>query len=137
MHAPRWLAAPILALCAGCIVESAPRATVVVAQGQLVIDWTIDGVKDANKCAQAAVSTIEVVIRYANGAEAGTYQQSCGAFSTSIALYAGDYRADATLLDAKGSARTTTIPIQPFTIRGNDTLSVPIDFPASSFFGPT
>lgn len=40
----------------------------------------------------------------------------------------------ALLVRSGGHARTTTIEIDAFTIRGDDELHAPIDFPASSFF---
>jgi hypothetical protein len=108
-----------------------------VTQGQAVVDWTIDGVKDPNKCAQSSVANIEITVTDSAGASRGTFQQACSAFSTSIALDPGRYTATATLLDSGGAARTTSVAINPFSILGNDQLNLPIDFPASSFFGPT
>jgi hypothetical protein len=127
-------------LTAACSVQTSsppPPGPVVVTQGQAVIDWTIDGVKDPNKCAQSSVATIEITVTDTNGAPAGTFQQACSSFATTIALNAGAYSANASLLDSNGQPRTTSVPINPFTINGNDSLSIPIDFPASSFYGPT
>ena len=127
-------------LATACTVETSnppPPPAPVVTQGQAVVDWTIDGLKDPNKCAQANVAAIHITVFFSNGAPVGNYQQSCSAFSTSIALDPGSYSANATLIDPGGAARTTTVPINPFTVAGNDTLNLPIDFPASSFYGPT
>jgi len=133
-----WLSLVYASLTLACTLEtSVPPPPVMVSQGRAVIDWTISGAKDPDKCAQSSVGTIQIVVTDANGAPAGTFQQSCSAFSTSIALNPGRYTANATLLDPNGQARTTSVAIIPFTIRGNDSLNIPIDFPARSFFGPT
>jgi hypothetical protein len=71
-----------------------------------------------------------------NGASAGEYQQSCGAFATTIELAAGSYSADALLLDSADHARTTSVHIGRFDILGSDQLTVPIDFSADSFYAP-
>jgi hypothetical protein len=141
MHPYRGI---LVAVCfstlAACSVETTsapPPPPAATTQGEAVVDWTIDGVKDPNKCAQATVATIEITVFDANGGHVGNFQQSCSAFATSIALAPGSYSANATLLDPGGAARTTSIAIQPFRILGNDTLNLPIDFPASSFFGAT
>jgi hypothetical protein len=106
-------------------------------QGRAVIDWTIGGAKDPNSCAQSSVAAIQIAVSDASGAPAGTFQQSCNAFSTSITLSRGSYTAVATLIDPRGQARTTSVSINPFVIRGNDSLNIPIDFPPASFREPT
>ena len=134
--ASTWLALILLtAGAAGCTVttESPPPAQVVVADGTLTVDWTIDEAKDSNLCAQSSTDTIEVRVTDAAGGSAGTYEQSCDAFATSISLPPGDYSATAVLLDGGGAVRTTTVSMSPFSIHGGDELVVPIDFPASSF----
>jgi hypothetical protein len=102
--------------------------------GTLVLDWTIDGNTDPNSCFESSSSAIAIDVMDTGGAPAGSFEQSCTTFSTSITLAPGDYTANATLIDANGNPRTTTVPINPFTIRGADQLNIPIDFPASSFF---
>jgi hypothetical protein len=115
----------------GCTVETtAPPAPV---NGEVVIDWQIDEGTDPATCQQASVDAIQVTVDTQGGQSAGTYSQSCTAFSTSIALAPGAYAATAVLVDGAGGVRTTSIPIDPFTLRGNDHLHIPIDFPASSF----
>ena len=130
-----WIGSTSLAL-GGCVVEThdnPPPATVVGANGTLAVDWTIDGRTDPNRCVQAVVDSIEITVYSSNGATVGTFEQSCTAFATSIALAPGSYTAGAALIDSAGSARTTTVTIPPFTLYGNDTIDSPVDFPASSF----
>ncbi len=113
---------------AGCIVDASQRAP---AAGTLVVDWSIGGIKFPAKCSQSGSAAIEIAV---NGPSGGIFTQDCGAFATSIGLASGNYSASARLIDIVESARTTDVSLGSFTIFGNDTLSVPIDFPASSFY---
>jgi hypothetical protein len=122
------------ALAGGCTVSTG--APPPVAAGWVVIDWTINGGKAPDACAQSNVADIEITVAYTSGASAGTFQQTCSAFATTITLNPGDYRATATLLDPRGKPRSTDLAINPFTIHGADQLTIPIDFPSSSFLGP-
>ncbi len=98
-----------------------------------MLDWTINGSTDSNQCNQASATRLEIIVDPGVG-QPSTFSQDCDAFATSITLAPGRYSASAVLVDASGSARTTQIDIDPFTIRGDDELHTPIDFPASSFF---
>jgi hypothetical protein len=102
-------------------------------QSTLTVDWTIDEAADPNLCSQSGSIVIEISVQDPNGNEVGAFQQACDAFATSITLDAGDYTAYAVMLDINGRPRTTHVAIAPFTLRGNDELHVPIDFPADSF----
>ncbi len=121
------------AACAATV-SPAPEPVVVTTTGTLTVDWTINGTKDPNQCNQGAAAAIQITVTDPNANPVGTFEQSCTAFATSITLNAGQYAAQARLIDAVGTPRTTTIDINPFTIVGNDELTTPIDFSASSFF---
>ena len=99
----------------------------------LVVDWTINGSRDPNQCNQASAARLEIIVVPDVG-PSSTFSQDCELFGASIPLDPGGYSARALLIDADGEARTTTVDIAPFTLRGNDELHTPIDFPASSFF---
>jgi len=122
----------------GCVIGSSsdlPKDTTPVAgNGTLIIDWTIDGSTDPNRCNQSSSETLEILIVPADGRQERSFSQACDLFAASIDLAPGDYSASAVLVDAGGNARTTTLDIDPFRILGDDELSTPIDFPASSFF---
>jgi hypothetical protein len=127
------------ALLSGCFVEAddrGPPTRVVSGPGALVVDWTIQGRNSSDQCDLSDVATIDVTVSSVNGAPAGEFQQSCAAFATTIDLAPGSYTASAVLLDSGGRARTTTVQIRAFDILGDDQLSVPIDFSASSFYAP-
>jgi hypothetical protein len=122
-----------LALSACTVNTSSDPPVIVAGDGVLVIDWTINGSTDPNQCNQASASRLEIIVDPGVG-QASTFSQDCDAFATSITLEPGNYSASAVLVDANGTARTTQVDIDPFTIRGDDELHTPIDFPASSFF---
>lgn len=122
-------------LAASCSVETAPGPPPPpgVPVGTLTLDWTINGTKDPDQCSQGAAMAVDVTVHTVDGGFVGEFQEACDAFATSIDLAEGSYVADAVLVDARGTERTTAVPIQAFTIRGDDDLDIPIDFPARAF----
>jgi len=120
-----------------CVVETndpGPPGVVVHDSGSLVVDWTIDGTKSVDDCDLSGAATIDITVTASNGAPAGEFQQACATFATTITLAPGSYSAEAVLLDGAGRDRTTAVQLRPFEIFGNDQLSIPIEFPASSFY---
>lgn len=121
-----------------CTATVTPTPTGVVipteSTGTLVVDWTLRAGTDPGECTISGAVSIRIHVITNDIVDAGTYEQACGAFATSITLAPGTYQASALLVDAGGQARTTSVPIQPFTIVGADVLHIPIDFPADSFF---
>jgi hypothetical protein len=101
--------------------------------GSLVIRWTIAGVADPNECVRSIVAKIEISIVDTSGNEVAAYQQVCETFATTITLSPGPYSASAVLLDSADRTRTTDVIIAPFTLRGNEELTISIDFPSNSF----
>ena len=117
-----------------CVVSSTdPTGGGVVGDGTLVVDWTINGSTDPNLCNQSSADTLQIIVVPDVG-DPMTFSQDCEAFATSIDLAPGHYSASALFVDSNKKARTTTVDIDPFTIRGDDELHTPIDFPSSSFF---
>jgi hypothetical protein len=102
-------------------------------RGTLVVDWTIDGVKDGGECQQGAATTMDVTVQTPSGADVGEFQADCDAFATSIDLPPGSYVATAVLIDDAGDDRTTPIDLNQFRIHDAEELATPIDFPAGSF----
>ncbi len=129
-HARRFAIACVLA--AGCS-STPPPAVVVAGDGMLTLDWTINGTTDPDQCTQGAATTLDVTIDTIDAVPAGEFQQACDAFATTIHLAPGSYTGNAVLLDADGRDRTTTIRLDAFTIRSDEDIDVPIDFPARSF----
>jgi len=123
------------ALVPGCIVETNDSAPArVVDSGSLVLDWSIDGSKNPDQCDQSDSVTLDITVTTLSGSPAGEFQESCRAFATTVDLPPGRYNAEAVLLAPDGHDRTTAVQTGPFTIYGNDELTVPVDFPASSFY---
>lgn len=100
--------------------------------GTLVVDWTIHGTKDPALCSLGAADSIDIVVD--RGDRQFEYTQDCRAFATSLDLAPAHYSGLAVLLDASGADRTTEVDLGAFTIYGDDVLTIPIDFPASSFY---
>jgi hypothetical protein len=118
----------------GCASDDGRRGAVVVGDGVLVVDWTIEGVNDARDCASEGADSIDVVLSTAAGDAVGDFNGYCEDFDLSVQLAPGDYYGNATLLDAAGRPRTTSVDLGRFSIFGDDELHVPIDFPLDSFF---
>ena len=132
-----FLGAIVAAGLPGCFVEAdnGPGPPPVTHDtGALVLDWSIDGTKNPDQCDQSDATTLDITVTTDTGAAVGEFQQSCRAFATTVELPPGDYRAEAVLIDSAGRDRTTPVQVGDFTINGNDELSVPVDFPASSFY---
>lgn len=111
--------------------EPAPRNEYT---GTLVVDWTIDGERDADECDQGDATWLRLSVFTSSGRHVADFSDACDRFATSVELGPNDYYAEAVLEDADGNARTTPVVIDDFSILGRDSLSVPIDFPASSFY---
>lgn len=119
---------------AGCSSSPEPGTVVVVGDGVLVVDWTIDDVKDSRDCASMGADSVDVVVSTAAGDVVGDFSAYCEAFAIDIQLAPGSYYGTATLLDAAGRPRTTSVDLGDFHILGDDELHVPVDFPLDSFF---
>jgi hypothetical protein len=117
----------------GCIIDATQTGSA-PGQGTVEIDWSIDRGRDPNQCVQSVVAAIEIDIVDDFGRTVGRYGAACESFATSIALSTGNYTANATLVDGAGRPRTTTIAMDPFTVRRDTLLQIPIVFPPSSFF---
>jgi hypothetical protein len=101
--------------------------------GTVTVDWTIDDDKSGDDCNSNDATSIQITVIDSDGANAGTFEQSCASFATSIQLPPGGYTANAVLVDSSDHPRTTTIAINPFTVGLSGDLDIPIDFPQSSF----
>jgi hypothetical protein len=117
----------------GCIID-ATQIDSTPGRGTVEIDWSIDTGRDPSRCAQSVVAAIEIDLVDAVGRPVGSYRAACESFATSITLAAGTYAANATLVDGVGQPRTTTIAMDPFTVRRDALLQIPVAFPPSSFF---
>jgi hypothetical protein len=128
----------LLSALPGCIFVADDEPEPVAARseftGTLLVDWTINGTTDPDECDQGAATWLTLSIFTSSGQHVGDFTDACDAFSTSVELDPGSYYADALLEDVDGAPRTTAVAIDDFSILGNDTLSIPIEFSASSFY---
>jgi hypothetical protein len=105
--------------------------------GSLEVDWSIEGSKDATFCTSHGVAYARIdVLSAGTKVNTDADSQTCSAFATSFtsAFPAGSYTVDVTLVDASGTALTTTASTTT-TIAADGTVDiVAVDFPTSSFF---
>jgi hypothetical protein len=128
----------VLAVVLGaCSVPTGPvPASVAVSTqstGTLVVSWTIEREADPSACTRAKAGAVRVVLTTAAGADAGAYEQSCTAFSTTIRLEPDTYQGTAVILDELGAPLTASEQVRSFTILGGDVITTPIDFSITTF----
>ena len=85
-------------------------------------------------CAQSDAATVDVSVWTSVGDPVGAVSDRCDVFVSSIELDPGSYYAEAVLRDSYGADRTTAVQMSDITVLGGDTVTVPIDFPSSSFY---
>jgi hypothetical protein len=99
------------------------------------MDWTLSSTKDPGRCFAAGVATFNVALRDLSGVLVGQWVQDCTAFATTIdGLAPGTYTGQANLLDSGGSPRSTSVNLAPFDVIAATTVTVAVDFPASSLY---
>ena len=101
-------------------------------RGTLTVAWTVNNSRSPVACAQFGAKAFELVVRDRGGRPITTATAACTAFTITVPLPPGNYEADATLIDARSRARTTTLPIRDIDIRPGPDLTIEIDFPSSS-----
>jgi len=112
-----------------CIVQTTTNQS----PGTFELDWTINGGTSPSLCTQSASANISLTLSR-GGSNVGTYTSACANFATYVdGLQPGTYTWSAKLVDAGGTARTTTAS-NTVTIYSNQREIVPVDFPPSSFF---
>lgn len=117
----------------GC--SSTVNAPPVPPLGNAVMQWSVEESTDPGGCDAHGASTFHVSLYNGVGAFAGEWVQDCTAYATTIyGLDPDDYTGHAELSDSAGHARTTSVNIRPFTVVGESSTTVTIDFPADSFF---
>lgn len=111
----------------GCIIT-----TTTPSNGTFELDWTIASGTDFSSCTATKSANISFTISQ-GGKSIGTYTSTCSNFATTVDLAPGTYSYGAAMVDASGTARTTTAS-NTFTIYSNQRTIVPVDFPLSSFY---
>jgi hypothetical protein len=103
--------------------------------GRAIVQWSVDEATDPGACDSHGATTFHVTLYNGVGAFAGEWVQDCSAFATTIyGLDPDDYTGHAELTDRADNERTTSVSIRQFTIVGDSSTTVTIDFPADSFY---
>ena len=105
------------------------------AHGAVIVDWSLRGGKDPRACQASGATTLHVSLSDSSGPLSMEYVQDCASFAIAIGGLAPDmYTGTVQLTGATGNALTTSVALAPFRVFPNQTVTVPVDFPASSFF---
>lgn len=121
----------------GCTVSvegpsGAPPTVEPATTGSLTVRWNVAGTASRAACAGYRASTLELVVYAPSGRRFTTANAACESFALSVTLPEGTYTADATLLDARGSAVTTTKTLEAIEVIAGTDLAIDLDFPAAS-----
>lgn len=102
-------------------------------EGDLVVDWTIEGDKDPFDCDENRATDIVIDVTSISGRPIATFTQSCDLFEASVPLEEGDYAGSAALIDPDDFEVTTAVDLGAFSIYDGRETVVPINFPLRSF----
>jgi hypothetical protein len=100
--------------------------------GTLTLEWTLDGRQDARVCDAFGGDTMELIVYDDAGDDIVTVTPFCDEFSAEIDLEDGVYGLDATLLDRRGGAVTTTFALDDIDVYAGEETLIPMDFPSDS-----
>jgi hypothetical protein len=122
------------AVSAGCVVTTSTGTST----GGVVVDWTINGVKDPSQCTATGSVYAQVDVIDASGAKVNANDtMDCTAMATTVTGVPSGYTytVNVTLLASDhATARTTTVSVGGvYVYSGQNTSPVAVDFPASSF----
>jgi hypothetical protein len=104
--------------------------------GDLVVQWRIDGRVDPDACAQHEAAQVAIDIRTDDerGTQADAFvNPACAAFSDTIRLEEGWYRADLKMFDGAGRGVSSTVTTDSFYVFRRRSVVVAVDFPVTAF----
>jgi hypothetical protein len=102
-------------------------------RGEAVVHWTIDGATDPTACVLNGADRVEIHAIDAWGHTSASATPACTAFTTSLWLDDGWYHVDATLIDGRGRAVSTTTSAGPFEVVHDERGYVQVDFGFDAF----
>jgi hypothetical protein len=102
--------------------------------GSVTFRWSIDGSFDPRACDAFFAQNARFDLYDINGSPITTSFVDCRAFTATFDLNPGQYSARIEMVDSAGNPRTTSLPIQPFTVTSGTNLNIDTDFPRDSFF---
>ena len=94
--------------------------------------WTIEGTVDPGRCTVYGADRMRLVLFDSRGVLRATEFAPCSAFRTALVLPIETYTGNATFVDVSGVAVSETLPIEPFTIFDDRTVSQLVDFPTAA-----
>ena len=100
--------------------------------GLVTISWFVAGRSDAGLCVAYGATNLELVVYDARGAVVTREYAPCGDFSIRLALPAGTYTAEVTLVGRSNEAITVTKPLDAIDVVPGTDLAISVDFPSSS-----
>lgn len=100
--------------------------------GTLTAEWSVDDSFDRDACYDFGADYLELIVYDSRGRTAAELEADCEDFEASVDLPGGYYAIDATLVDRRNRAVTTTLGLDDVRIYGGDETLLPIDFPADS-----
>ncbi len=131
----------LAATLSGCVAQSddgrGSSAVVADNPGWLLVNFTIDGASNPERCDELRASVIGVKVTSADGKPAGEFHQACPAFYSTITLAPGRYSADAVLLDGAGSTCSNAVTLHQLDVESGIPLEVPIDFATQPLYVPS
>jgi hypothetical protein len=116
----------------GPVPEPIPVPGVPIRTGTVTLSWTVAGSHSAPACTQFGATTLELVITDSRLRPVMTVTAPCSDFSVTTRLPAGDYEAEARLLDARSSDVSTALPLHDIRVIPGTDLTLDIEFPSSS-----
>jgi len=128
------LAAAALAGCQVAVepLPVSPPVTAPAETGTVTIRWLVAGRTDVALCNGYGASHLELVIYDVNGSTVARQYAPCGSFTTTLALPAGSYTADVTLVGPSNEAISVTKPLAAVDVVAGTDLAISVDFPSSS-----
>lgn len=102
--------------------------------GSVTLRWSVDGSFDPAACDAFFVANARIDLYDVNGRPITTTFVDCRVFSAQLDLAPGRYSARIEMTDSNNEARSTSVPIAPFTIVAGTNLNIDSDFPRDSFF---
>jgi hypothetical protein len=118
----------------GCFItaEPGPEPAPAPRRGTLTVTWTVAGSRSPAACSQFGADNLELVVFDLRRRPVTTANVSCSEFTLDVRLPPGDYQAEATLVDFRSRAITTTLPLRDVHIVSGEGLTIDIDFPSTS-----
>ena len=113
-------------------VEGGATVGAPVPSGTLTVRWLVTGAASASACSAAGGDFVEIIVYASDGNEVASTEAPCNAFGVTFNLAQGSYTADATLIDAAGSSRSVTKPLDDIRVVSGTDLAIDLDFTASS-----